>query len=240
MARWLIMVAEETWGHFSPFRLPCDEDGGHRPRGGTRTPHGPAGGDSGGSRAEHPRARCGRGAQGSAPPAQPSPALPAPRRTHLPITSQSSYTSSNSTSSSAMVRAGGLSPRGGGPGDARLPRRSAPTATTVNPGRSQRRPPARGSRGRAGTPRSCRSSSASCRGRRRSPRVSHPPRPRLPPPSRPLPPALSRGSRRAAPAQRGGAGAMEGIGAGGSAGSLPRRAGAGRAFPGGRERREGG
>ncbi|XP_077637805.1 uncharacterized protein LOC110474871 [Lonchura striata] len=34
MARWLIMVAEETWGHFSPFRLPCDEDGGHRPRGG--------------------------------------------------------------------------------------------------------------------------------------------------------------------------------------------------------------
>ncbi|XP_057901570.1 uncharacterized protein LOC131096953 [Melospiza georgiana] len=31
-----------------------------------------------------------------------------------------------------MVRAGGLSPRGGGPGDARLPRRSAPTATTAH------------------------------------------------------------------------------------------------------------
>lgn len=191
------MVAEETWGHFSPFRLPCDEDGGHRPRGGpgprTDPPAAAATQVGTGRSIPVPGAGVGRGATLPLP----SPALPAPRRTHLPITSQSSYTSSNSTSSSAMVRAGGLSPKGGGPGDARLPRRSAPTATTVNPGRSQRRPPARGSRGRAGTPRSCRSSSASCRGRRRSPRVSHPPRPRPPP-------ALSRGSRRAAPAQRGG------------------------------------
>lgn len=229
------MVAEETWGHFSPFRLPRDEDNGHRPRGGPAPRPAPPAQVGPGRSIPEPGAGGGRGA----PLPPPSPALPAPRRTHLPITSQSSYTSSNSTSSSAMVRAGGLSPRGGGPGDARLPRRSAPTATTVNPGRSQRRPPAR-----AGLPRPRRDSPLLPLLLRLLPRPPPLPArvapPAPPPPARPLPPALSRGSRRAAPAQRGGAGAMEGIGAAGSAGSLPRRAGAGRAFPGGRERREGG
>lgn len=70
-------------------------------------------GDGGGRAGGQTRAGCGCGRTRASPACIFPP--PAPHvETHLPITSHSSYTSSNSTSSSAMVRRGQWPQRGGG------------------------------------------------------------------------------------------------------------------------------